>query len=229
MTYNLKALQLDGAAARRVVRAEAPDVLLLQETPRWLRGRRRTRTFARDVGLVVVAGGVAGRGAAIAVAPRLLPHVIEGRGVAIETRLVRFRRGRPTPRGYALARLARSPRGWGDGGTLALVSVHLSALRPQRERHVPLYADLVAREAPDVVLGGDLNENPRGPSVQALQPPLRDADPEQPHTEPVDAPRTRLDGFLVGASVVVHGVSVPAGPDVLVASDHRPAVLELSW
>ena len=229
MTYNIKSLELDGAAARRVVRAQRPDVLLLQEAPRWVRGRRRTRGFARDVGMVVVAGGIAGRGAAIAVAPHLVPQVLEGRGVAFEPRTVRFRQGFPTPRGYALARLARSD---GEGGVLTFVSVHLSAQRPQRARHVPVYVELAAREAPDLVLGGDLNENPRGPSVLALQPPLRDADPGQAHTEPVDVPRTRLDGFLVGSTVTVHQVTVPAvpaGPDVLVGSDHRPAVLDMSW
>ena len=71
--------------------------------------------------------------------------------------------------------------------------------------------------------------DPRGPSVVALQPPLRDADPAQAPTQPVDAPRSRLDGFLVGDTVTVRSVRVPDGPDVLVGSDHRPAVLELEW
>ncbi|QIK84433.1 endonuclease/exonuclease/phosphatase family protein [Sanguibacter sp. HDW7] len=243
MTYNLKSLALDAAAARRVVRAEAPDVLLLQETPRWLLGRRRTRAFARSVGLEVVAGGIAGRACAIAVAPHLLTQVVEGRGVAIEPRWVRFRTGWPTPRGYAYVRLARGgtlPGRVADapspaseqpaaGEVLTLVSVHLSAQRPSRAIHVPVYRALAAREAPDVVVGGDLNENPRGPSVLALQPPLRDADASQAPTEPADVPRTRLDGFLVGDTVTVRSVRVPDGPDVLVGSDHRPAVLELVW
>lgn len=231
MTYNIKFLALDAAAARRVVRAEAPDVLLLQETPRWVLGRWRTRAFARSVGLEVVAGGIAGRACAVAVAPHLLTQVVEGRGVAFEPRWVRFRRGWPTPRGYAYVRLARrgseGPSGADD--VLTLVSVHFSAQPPSRALHVPVYRALAAREAPDVVVGGDLNENPRGPSVVALQPPLRDADPAQAPTQPVDAPRSRLDGFLVGDTVTVRSVHVPDGPDVLVGSDHRPAVLELEW
>lgn len=231
MTYNIKFLALDAAAARRVVRAEAPDVLLLQETPRWVLGRWRTRAFARSVGLEVVAGGIAGRACAVAVAPHLLTQVVEGRGVAFEPRWVRFRRGWPTPRGYAYVRLARrgseGPSGADD--VLTLVSVHFSAQPPSRALHVPVYRALAAREAPDVVVGGDLNENPRGPSVLALQPPLRDADPAQAPTQPVDAPRSRLDGFLVGDTVTVRSVHVPDGPDVLVASDHRPAMLELEW
>ena len=231
MTYNIKFLALDAAAARRVVRAEAPDVLLLQETPRWVLGRWRTRAFARSVGLAVVAGGIAGRACAVAVAPHLLTQVVEGRGVAFEPRWVRFRTGWPTPRGYAYVRLARrgaeGPSGPDD--VLTLVSVHFSAQPPSRALHVPVYRALAAREAPDVVVGGDLNENPRGPSVVALQPPLRDADPAQAPTQPVDAPRSRLDGFLVGNTVTVRSVHVPDGPDVLVGSDHRPAVLELEW
>lgn len=253
MTYNIKFLALDAAAARRVVRAEAPDVLLLQETPRWILGRRRTRAFARSVGLEVVAGGIAGRACAVAVAPHLLTQVVEGRGVAFEPRWVRFRKGWPTPRGYAYVRLARrvvdgasgadasgtepsgtdvprpGTRGARPDDALTLVSVHFSAQPPSRALHVPVYRALAAREAPDVVIGGDLNENPRGPSVVALQPPLRDADPAQAPTQPVDAPRSRLDGFLVGDTVTVRSVHVPDGPDVLVGSDHRPAVLELEW
>ena len=230
MTYNIKFLALDADAARRVVRAEAPDVLLLQETPRWVLGRRRTRAFARSVGLEVVAGGIAGRACAVAVAPHLRAQVVEGRGVAFEPRRARFRAGWPTPRGYAYVRLARpgSPAGT-SGGALTLVSVHLSALPAQRARHLPVYRALAAREAPDVVVGGDLNENPRGPSVVGLQPPLRDADATQAPTQPADVPRSRLDGFLVGGTVTVRGVHVPDGPDVLVGSDHRPAVLDLEW
>lgn len=246
MTYNLKFLALDAAAVRRVVRAEAPDVLLLQETPRWLLGRRRTRAFARSVGLEVVAGGIAGRACAIAVAPHVLTQVVEGRGVAFEPRWVRFRRGWPTPRGYAYVRLARrdalpglasgtssgTSSGQvrpGAGDVLTLVSVHLSAQPPSRAIHVPVFRALAAREAPDVVVGGDLNENPRGPSVLALQPPLHDADAAQAPTQPADVPRSRLDGFLVGDTITVRSVRVPDGPDVLVGSDHRPAVLELEW
>lgn len=231
MTYNIKFLHLDEDAARRVVRAEAPDVLLLQETPRWVLGRRRTRAFARSVGLEIVAGGIAGRACAIAVAPHLLTHVVEGRGVAFEPRWVRFRRGWPTPRGYAYVRLARRGTSSASRGrdVLTLVSVHFSAQPPSRALHVPVFRALAAREAPDVVVGGDLNENPRGPSVLALQPPLRDADASQAPTQPVDVPRSRLDGFLVGDTVSVLSARVPDGPDVLVGSDHRPAVLELEW
>ncbi|MGP7960076.1 endonuclease/exonuclease/phosphatase family protein [Sanguibacter sp. A247] len=252
MTYNVKFLHLDAAAAARVVRAQAPDVLLLQETPRWLLGRRRTRAFARSVGLEIVAGGIAARACAVAVAPHVLAHVVEGRGVAFEPRWARFRRGWPTPRGYAFVRLARrGARGparadagvldTGSGGSsagaasdherdlLTLVSVHFSALPAPRARHVPVFRALAAREAPHLVVGGDLNENPRGPSVVALQPPLRDADAHQAPTQPVDTPRSRLDGFLVGESVRVESVWVPDGPDVLVGSDHRPAVADLAW
>lgn len=226
MTYNIKFLLLDADAARRVVRAQAPDVLLLQETPRWLLGRRRTRAFARSVGLEIVAGGIAGRACAIAVAPHLLPQVVEGGGVAFEPRWARLRKGWPTPRGYAYVRLARL----GDRGErLTLVSVHFSAQPAPRARHLPVFRALAAREVPDVVLGGDLNENAHGPSVAGLQPPLRDADPLQAPTQPVDVPRSRLDAFLVGDAVTALSVRVPDGPDVIVGSDHRPAVLELEW
>lgn len=226
MTYNLKGLKLDRVAAARVVRASRPDVLLVQEAPRGLLGGVRLAAFARAVGLEVVAGGRAGRGAAVLLRPELVHLVDAGAGVAIEPRWVRLRRGWPTPRGYAFVRLRDAD---GSPDVLTLVSVHLSALPAQRARHLPVYAALATSAAPGVVLGGDLNENPHGPSVRALQPPLHDADPEQAPTSPVGAPRTRLDGFLVGATVHADGVAVPSDQDVLVGSDHRPAVLTMSW
>src|SRR5699024_2329497 len=96
LSYNVKGLQVDRDAVVEVIRAAAPDVLLLQEAPRGPWGPRRTRQLARDAGLVAVVAGLRGRGAAIAVRPALLPHVAQARGVAIESRLARFRRGWPT-------------------------------------------------------------------------------------------------------------------------------------
>src|SRR5690554_4089411 len=141
LSYNVKGLQLDRQALVQVIRAAAPDVLLLQEAPRGPLGGRRTRGLAREVGLVAVVAHRRGRGAAIAVRPELLPHVLDARGVVLESRLARFRRGWPTPRGYAVVRLA-SPHG---GEPTTIVSVHMSAIPAQRARHLPAYRALVAR------------------------------------------------------------------------------------
>ncbi len=233
LTYNIKSLNLDWAAARRVVLGASPDVVLIQETPRWLTGPSRMARFARECGLAVVAGGWRGRGAAILLRPELLRRVVAAQGIPIESRLARFHRDWPTARGYALLRLG--PPGHNEinaiavgADVLTLVSVHFSADPSARARHLGTYRDLVAREAPALVVGGDLNENPRGISVSALIPPLRHADPDQDATSPVDAPRTRLDAFLVGDAVAVGPAQVLQGPDVLIGSDHRPVLILLS-
>lgn len=111
---------------------------------------------------------------------------------------------------------------------LTIVSVHFSADPAARARHLGVYRDLVAAESPALVLGGDLNENPKGPSITALIPPLRYADPHQGPTSPVDSPRTRLDSFLVGGAVEARPAEVLRGPDVLVGSDHCPVLILVS-
>lgn len=233
LTYNIKSLNLDWAAARRVVVGVAPDVVLVQETPRWLTGPARMARFARECGLVVIAGGWRGRGSAILLRPELVGRVVAAQSVAFESRLARFHSGWPTARGYTMVRLAPPVHTGCQAdvpvvNTLTLVSVHFSADPAARARHVGVYRELVAREAPALVMGGDLNENPHGPSIAALIPPLRHADPQQGPTSPVAAPRTRLDAFLVGEVVDVGPAEVLQGADVVVGSDHRPVLISVS-
>ena len=225
LSYNVKGLQLDREALVEVIAAAAPDVLLLQEAPRGPLGGRRTRALARDVGLVAVVAHRRGRGAAIALRPELLPRVLDARGVVLESRLARFRRGWPTPRGYAVVQLA-SPHG---EAPTTIASVHMSAIPAQRARHLPAYRALVARGPGRLVLGGDLNENPGGPTWRALCPPLRDASPDlTDRTMPARNPRSRLDAFLVGPGITVASVVVLGGERVERASDHRPVLMTLT-
>ena len=49
-TYNVRDLLDDNAAAARTVRAIAPDVLCLQEFPRWVTSLPRMRAFERASG-----------------------------------------------------------------------------------------------------------------------------------------------------------------------------------
>lgn len=236
LTYNIKSLNLDGAAARRVVEGAAPDFVLVQESPRWLTGPGRMARFARHCGLQVVAGGWRGRGSAILGRPELAGRVVEAGAVPFECRLARFHRGWPTARGYTFVRIAPdAPEGSAPGfagagceHVLTLVSVHFSADGAARARHRPIYRELVEREAQGLVIGGDLNENPRGPSISALIPPMRHADPRQGPTSPVDVPHVRLDAFLVGPGVETGSARVLDGPDVKIGSDHRPVLIDVA-
>src|ERR1700685_3658745 len=53
MTYNVRSLRDDVDALASVVRSCAPDVLLVQEAPRFLRWRSKRAARARRCGLVV--------------------------------------------------------------------------------------------------------------------------------------------------------------------------------
>src|SRR3712207_1175105 len=57
LTYNVRSLRDDGHAVARVIRACEPDVVCVQEAPRFLRWRSRCAALARESGLVVVTGG----------------------------------------------------------------------------------------------------------------------------------------------------------------------------
>src|SRR5947209_18239011 len=53
LTYNIRALRDDADAVSEVIRALAPDVVCVQEAPRFLRWRSKRAAVAREAGLVV--------------------------------------------------------------------------------------------------------------------------------------------------------------------------------
>src|SRR5581483_8178736 len=57
MTYNVRSMRDDDAALARVISSAAPDVVCVQEAPRFLRWRSTCAALARMSGLVVVGGG----------------------------------------------------------------------------------------------------------------------------------------------------------------------------
>ena len=65
MTWNVRSLRDDRAAVIRVIRACAPDVLFVQEAPRFLRAQSKLAALARESGLVVAAGGRPAAGVAL--------------------------------------------------------------------------------------------------------------------------------------------------------------------
>ena len=58
VSYNIHSRRDDPAALAAVVRAAAPDVLIVQEAPRRFRWRQKSATLAESFGLVVAAGGL---------------------------------------------------------------------------------------------------------------------------------------------------------------------------
>ncbi|MGY4645424.1 endonuclease/exonuclease/phosphatase family protein [Cellulomonas sp. URHB0016] len=211
MTYNLKGLQLDRAAAAQVVRAEGPDVLGIQEPPRGPLGRRRLRRFAAAAGLVVVVNGWGSRTTALLAAPR---HTVAG---AHAIRLP-WRPG-TTRRGVSTATV--------DG--VRVVVVHLSLHRQERAEHLDLVVEATVPgtgEPPTVVMG-DVNELPGGPAWVRLGRVLTDVAPDGAPTFPAGVPRKRIDAVFVSGRITADGVHVPDGAPVRRGSDHRPVVADL--
>ena len=210
MSYNVKMLKLDQAAAAEVVRAAAPDVLGLQEPPLGPRKRRRLEEFAARAGLRVAVSGHGARTTALLVAPGVT--VGEARAHRLPWHVGRTRRG------FVVAQV--------DG--ITVVVLHLALESAERLDHVEaILGELALITGPCVVVG-DLNEVPGGPTWGRLTGGLRDAvDPPQP-TFTANRPRRRLDAVLVSPEVRVHGSDVPAGPTTRRASDHLPIVVDLT-
>ena len=57
LTYNVRSMRDDRSALGRVISSAAPDVVLVQEAPRFARWRSLCAQLARMSGLVVVSGG----------------------------------------------------------------------------------------------------------------------------------------------------------------------------
>src|SRR4051812_5865611 len=71
MTWNVRSLRDDRAALLRVLEQCAPDVLFVQEAPRFLRAQSKLAAFAREAGLVVAAGGRPAAGVALLTTMRI--------------------------------------------------------------------------------------------------------------------------------------------------------------
>ena len=91
VTWNVRDFLGDPWALRRVVRALAPDVLCLQEAPRRPGGAWRIARFARDCGLLHVAGGRASGGTALLVAPGVTVRWALAERLPVPGRLTRTR------------------------------------------------------------------------------------------------------------------------------------------
>jgi endonuclease/exonuclease/phosphatase family metal-dependent hydrolase len=221
LTYNVRSTRDDRAALARVIRTAEPDVVCVQEAPRFLRWRSKCAALARTSGLVVVSGG----------RPAGANLIMSTLGVdVISTADVRFS---PDPglhqRGTAVAVLRLR------GSTFAVAGTHLDLRPGPRLRHVEeLHAAIGAHVAPDVpvIVAGDINDRPGSPAWQALAELRPDAfaaaGTGSAFTSPAKDARQTIDGVFVDPRIDVVSARVLDAPDVLVASDHRPLLVELS-
>jgi endonuclease/exonuclease/phosphatase family metal-dependent hydrolase len=216
MSYNLKDLTADAAAAARVVRAVQPDVLCLQEVPRRLTTEFRLPAFARACGLYWGGGRLGTGGTAILSALRVRVHTASKGRLA-----VRFP---DRTRGYAALHVSL------PGGTpITVLSVHLSLRADERERHAEA---ILAGLGERAIVAGDLNEGSDGAAYGRFVARFVVASGEQP-TFPSDHPRSVLDVIFASAGLT----TVPASDlevaaldhdDLVAGSDHRPVWVDVS-
>ncbi|MFD7921765.1 endonuclease/exonuclease/phosphatase family protein [Streptomyces sp. NPDC059740] len=240
LSYNVRSLRDDRAALARVVRACAPDVLLVQEAPRFFRWRKAAARLARETGLYHVTGG------ATACGPMVLAdlgaHVEHTEDVLLPRTPGLHRRGLAT----AVLRVR--------GARLGVASFHLSLAAAERRSQarsllghlerwrtegVPAGVRRPGATVPvqHAVVGGDVNEGPAGRAFRSLAEDLTDAWAAKQwggeHTNPAAAPRQRIDAVFTTPDVEVLACGVPREvpgvreADLRAASDHLPVLADL--
>jgi endonuclease/exonuclease/phosphatase family metal-dependent hydrolase len=214
MTYNVRSLRDDVAAIGAVVRACAPDVLLVQEAPRFLRWRSKRAELARVCGLVVA---TADRPGGLCVMTSLR---VEVRATSFS--LLPKQSGRHQ-RAIVGATVSAGGLAW------RVMTTHLSTDAAERQRHLPAIdaALAVPSDAP-TILGGDFNDDPVGSVFSHLAERLQDsfaaAGSGDGNTAPATAPRRRIDAVLVDPSLTVVSCEAVGTAGVESASDHRPVL-----
>lgn len=207
MSYNVRSMRDDLDALGRVIRSAEPDVLLVQESPRFVRWRSKCAELARRGNLVVVSGG----------RPAGSNLILSSLGVDVElTADILFTRDRALhQRGTAIAVLSKS------GARFAVAGIHLDLVEAPRLRHVgeldAALAEHVPAEVP-VIVAGDANDRPGSATWSALGGGRQDVFADHAGT---------IDGVFVDPRLTVLGAHALDGADVAVASDHRPLLVEV--
>ena len=218
MTWNLRSLRDDRGAVVAALRHCAPDVVCVQEAPRFLRARSRLAALARESGLVVASGGAPESGVAILTSLRI--DVDQPRKVDL-------------PRTAGLHRRAVSLVRLSLGGRRFLAaSIHLGLDRAERLRHAAMIKDLLVQAPGGVtVVAGDLNETARGPAWALLGEGLTDTGaPADLPTFPARAPRRRIDTVFVPMQWATKSISAGEIVDdalLVRATDHLPVVVDV--
>ncbi len=215
MTWNVRSLRDDREAIMRVLRESAPDVLFVQEAPRFVRAQAKLAALAREAGLVVASGGRPAAGVALLTTLRV---DVEDPASTLLTKTARLHQ-----RGFASARLTH-----GDHSFVA-ASVHLGLDAYERRQHAREIAQLLGQG--QSVIAGDFNETSGGLAWQTLADGRRDvgAGADLP-TFSAKSPRRRIDTILVPAAWTVQPISPLEIVDesvLIEATDHLPVIVDV--
>ncbi|MFJ2782770.1 MULTISPECIES: endonuclease/exonuclease/phosphatase family protein [unclassified Streptomyces] len=218
LSYNIRSLRDDEDALARVIRACAPDLVLVQEAPRFFRWRKHAARLAAKSELVVLGGGATAAGPLLLCSLRATVERTEDVLLPLTPGL--HRRGLAT----AVVRFG--------GARVGVVSCHLSLRKDERYAQAGMVLDRVAAlDTPYALVGGDLNERPDGPAFRRLAAALTDGWEARPRggeftSTPAD-PHQRIDAVLATPGVEFLGCGVPPGldpADLRAATDHLPVL-----
>ncbi|MDP9240895.1 MAG: endonuclease/exonuclease/phosphatase family protein [Actinomycetota bacterium] len=204
LSYNMRSLRDDRAALVRVVRDAAPDVVCVQEAPKWFRWRSRCADLARRCDLFYVTGGLpAGNNILMA----KVEVEVESTADYLFTRRFGLHQ-----RGMAMAVCSLG------GARFRVVSTHLDMTASDRRLHVDeIFAALSPLTDP-VILGADVNEHPGQPAWEALAAVLPESG--------AGTRGRRIDGIFASPALTLQCAEVVDSPDARIASDHLPLLAE---
>ncbi|MGR6969937.1 endonuclease/exonuclease/phosphatase family protein [Streptomyces cynarae] len=224
LSYNIRSMRDDNDALARVIRACAPDLVLVQEAPRFFRWRKKLARLAAASGLVILSGGATAAGPALLCSLRATVERTEDVLLPLTPGLHR--------RGFATAVVRFG------GARLGVVGCHLSLQDDERYEQGGMLLDrLAAMGVEHAIAGGDLNETPDGPTFKRLAADLQDAWATAPwggeHTWTRSGPPRRIDAVFATRGIEVLGCGVPLGHpgvaerDLTAATDHLPVLAAL--
>ncbi len=224
LSYNIRSMRDDTDALARVIKSCAPDLVLVQEAPRFFRWRKKLARLARAADLVILTGGAPAAGPAILCSLRATIERTEDVLLPLTPGL--HRRGFAT----AVVRFA--------GARLGVLSCHLSLQKDERHEQGGMLLDRLAGMGVEhAIAGGDLNERPDGRTFRRLTDGLTDCWAAAPwggeHTWTPADPYQRIDAIFATKGIEVLGCGVPAGhpgvtgTDLRAATDHLPVLAAL--
>ncbi|MCX5557022.1 endonuclease/exonuclease/phosphatase family protein [Streptomyces sp. NBC_00038] len=224
LSYNIRSMRDDTDALARVIGACAPDLVLVQEAPRFFRWRKKLARLAAASGQMVLSGGATASGPALLCSLRATVERTEDVLLPLTPGLHR--------RGFATAVVRFG------GARLGVLSCHLSLQKDERYEQGGMLLDRLARlGTPHAVVGGDLNERPDGRTFKRLAGALQDGWATRPwgaeQTSTPEDPHQRIDAIFATEGVEVLGCGVPLGLDGVTegdlrrATDHLPVLAAL--
>jgi endonuclease/exonuclease/phosphatase family metal-dependent hydrolase len=224
LSYNIRSMRDDEDALARVIRACAPDLVFIQEAPRFFRWRKHAARLAAKSELVVLTGGATAAGPLLLCSLRATVERTEDVLLPLTPRLHR--------RGFATAVVRIG------GARIGLLSCHLSLQSDERYAQAGMLLDrLKAMDVPYAIAAGDLNDRPSGRSFRRLAGELQDCWAVAPwggeHTSTPDDPHQRIDAIFATPGVEVLGCGVPltlpgiTRADLRAATDHLPVLAAL--